>query len=341
MILKSLMSASGPSLLSMKWLLVGLVATLCSACVAVDTKWNRPTKTAVRLHTERVSEARAELVDGFRDTLETAAANPDFDQEIVRFLQAHKSALQAYDIDAFAGFITDDFQRTTVVDQDTAKVETRAQFLNARKTWSREPPPRRNARYAIGDMEVSANGVHASVHLSISLETKYFTTRSLVQLALRRDGPDWKLTDSSWIPLHPRNALANDVTYLLVPDGKLGLPLDSFKASFDASALTQGPDRLLDEAALSSQDVLRAMRWYNLVIIFKEAPPPGAVIEPGMTYHQPTKNFTFSVRHVVREETPFFVMILRTFLHGPPKVRATLRVFIDNVPVLIEPIVTG
>jgi hypothetical protein len=221
-----------------------------------------------------ILEARAVRERLFQENLAAYAPRTPGEAEILKkIVDGYKRPYEAFDLDRLAQTLSPDFELRYYVREDEVQVQTRDDFLNARRGWKPRSGSHRKLLVSVQAIHHDERKNRYAVTALTTYQSKYFRPRFLEVMVFERKD-DWRLRRVLMYPMSPPRPEIYEVKiffgqYLTERRTLRGL---------ENEITAEGPDAVFDKYLRLSEIAPASERGMQgpLVIIFPEPPPEGA-----------------------------------------------------------------
>jgi hypothetical protein len=283
----------------------------------------------------RLAAARAERDQQFQDNLARHAPRSADEGAALELLRRFQRAHETFDAAALAALLAPDFEHR-LYPGSGVQIEGRGEFLAARAGWRARPQPARELAVAVQGAHRSERSGQLAVTALTTYRSKYFAPRYLESFVFARDGGGWKLRRIMSHPMRPPAPGLHGVQIQFA--GVPGTQPPTAEA-IHRDVLAEGPDVLFDRhwrlTGSSRTGVRDRTTAGPFLVIFREPPPPGAVIQLDERAYGAISQYDSAQITVGAAPGPYFYIVSRNRWWGSGfSVHVTVR--LNGVPVAEE-----
>jgi len=284
----------------------------------------------------RLAQARAAREALFQDNLATYRTTGPEEAAALDLLRRFKRAHDTFDARALEALLALSFEARHYPARDSAEVQTRDAYVEARRRWTARPGPGRDLVIAIQGSHLSPNTGQLALTALTTHRSKHFAPRYLESFVFGREGGEWKLRRIMTYPMRPPSPTLYEARVLFTEMQGLSQPTPE---AIVRTMRAEGPDSVFDRHYPLGSTARSGVRSVGsagpFVVIFREPPPEGARIEIQEQAYGPVSERAGGTVVVRAPVSPFFYIVSTDKWWGFGYT-VVVRVLLDGVSIAEE-----
>ena len=209
-----------------------------------------------------------------------------------------KNGFEKRDIGLIQSILAPGFEYRLLSGKESAWVDTRENYLGARKDWQKSGTSVRKLSHVIQKISKNAKTNDLTVVALSSQSSKYFSPKFIESLVFENSSGKWLLKRQAQIPLHQQNQEMNSAEIFVTAKYKG----DKFMAAYKKELRRVGPSAAVD-------NLMKGAKWDNdedqsVIVVFKEPPATESKVQVVIEFGP----YDFPLNYEFEKVDPYFVI---------------------------------